>query len=234
MTTILIVEDEPIIREGITHLVKITVPDVRILLAANGEEALILCYQGWPDLILTDVRMPVMDGVELTRKIRKYNQHVPVLAISGFHDFPLVREAFVSGISDYVTKPINRIQFVSLIRTYLPKEERIEKRDDTGLEAIFTYIEDHLHRELTLQEVANAVYLHPQYISQLFRTKTGQTFSQFRMEKRISRAKELLRGSQLKIYEVASLSGFPNFKHFCRVFKEHTGRTPKEFRKCPT
>jgi two-component system response regulator YesN len=178
--------------------------------------------------------MPVMDGIELTQKIRQQNQQVPILAISGFHDFPLVRKAFVSGINDYVTKPINRIQFVTVIRSYLPKEKPKEKTEDVGLEAIFSYIEEHLHEELTLQEIAGAVYLHPQYISQLFRIKTGQTFSHFRMEKRISRAKELLVGSQLKIYEVASLSGFPNFKHFCRVFKEHNGMTPKEYRKFPS
>lgn len=233
MTKVLIVEDEQIIREGISHLVSDAIQDVNVILASNGEEALIHCYQGWPQLILTDVRMPLMDGIELTKKIRQQNQQVPILAISGFNDFPLVRKAFLSGINDYVTKPINRIQLVSVIRSFLHKEETKEKTKDVGLETIFSYIEEHLHEELTLQEVANAVYLHPQYVSQLFRIKTGQTFSQFRMEKRIARAKELLVGSQLKIYEVASLSGFPNFKHFCRVFKEHTGMTPKEYRNFP-
>ena len=84
--------------------------------------------------------------------------------------------------------------------------------------------------DLTLQIIADELSLHPVWLSQLFKKELGQTYVNFLTEKRIEKAKEMLRETSLKIYEIAESVGYHNLQHFGIVFKKHTGQTPKEYR----
>lgn len=92
------------------------------------------------------------------------------------------------------------------------------------------YIRSHIHQPLNLNEISQAIYVTPQYLSRLFREKTGETFIEYLTKVRIEEAKHYLTQPGMKIYEVAEQVGYNNWKHFSRVFKQLTGYNPSEYK----
>jgi two-component system response regulator YesN len=84
--------------------------------------------------------------------------------------------------------------------------------------------------DLTLQIVADELSLHPVWLSQIIKKETGQTYLDHLTERRIERARELLRDTNLKIYEIAEQVGYHDLQHFGQIFKRRSGQTPKEYR----
>jgi len=98
------------------------------------------------------------------------------------------------------------------------------------IELVVRYVEEHFAEPITLNMMAEIVYLSPSYLSSLFKSKQGQSFIDFLTEKRIEKAKQMLLYSDEKIQVISDSTGFTNIRHFNRVFKSMTNRTPSEFR----
>ena len=129
----------------------------------------------------------------------------------------------------YTKSEIEQIfeDFLQVIQTTPEKKEEI--RNYTILKVI-NYIREHYNEGITLEEVARKMDLTPEYLSTLFNREMDMNFSSFLKQFRISQAKRLLKGTNLKIYEVAEAVGYSDAKYFMRVFKEVQGISPKEFR----
>lgn len=104
---------------------------------------------------------------------------------------------------------------------------------DKSIDKIMAYIQAHFSEDISLNIVAEAVYLHPAYISRLIKERTGKTFSALITDLRIEKAIALLENSHLRVYEIAEQSGFSNLKYFYKVFKELTGKSPSDYRTSP-
>ncbi|HEY5587105.1 MAG TPA: response regulator [Ruminiclostridium sp.] len=99
-----------------------------------------------------------------------------------------------------------------------------------AIENVITYINEHYNEDITLQRLSEIAYVHPTYLSKLFKEKSGENFMDFLMKVRVERAKVLLKDLSYHIYDVCQMVGYESPKHFSKVFKEITGITPKEFR----
>lgn len=104
---------------------------------------------------------------------------------------------------------------------------------DKSIDKIMAYIQAHFAEDISLNIVADAVYLHPAYISRLIKERTGKTFSALITDLRIEKAIALLENSHLHVYEIAEQSGFSNLKYFYKVFRELTGKSPSDYRTAP-
>lgn len=104
------------------------------------------------------------------------------------------------------------------------------KKPATSLDRVMSYIQEHFCEDISLNTVADAVYLHPSYISRLIKEQVGKNFSALITEMRIERAVTLLESSDLRVYEVAEKVGFNNLKYFYKVFKAATGKSPRDYR----
>jgi AraC-like DNA-binding protein/CheY-like chemotaxis protein len=126
---IIVVEDELQILEGIASLIKKqSSSDTVILTAENGEEALKLMEQGSePDLVITDIFMPIMSGINLIKKIREYAYECEIAILSGHADFNVAKQAINSNVLDYILKPIDKSQLSSLLKTMQKKLEKKQK-----------------------------------------------------------------------------------------------------------
>ena len=103
---ILIVDDEFIIRQGIKHLLNWENNGYKIIgEASNGVEALGIMKTEKPDIIITDIVMPLMDGIELTKQVKAINSEIKILVLSGYSDFEYVKNSFQNGVADYFLKP---------------------------------------------------------------------------------------------------------------------------------
>ncbi len=128
MLSILIVDDEPLVIKGIRIMLERTqLPIHSIREAENGEEALSQITEMIPDILITDIRMPKMGGLELCRKISKKCPQIAIIIVSGYEDFTFAQQAIKYGVRDYLLKPVNGIELIKVISDIIDKNEKSNK-----------------------------------------------------------------------------------------------------------
>jgi two-component system, response regulator YesN len=249
---ILIVDDEPRTRQGLQRtLDSWNNGEFTILVAENGDEVMRIMEEKKIHILLTDIRMPEITGLQLLKNIKE-NGHSPVvIVISAYSEFEYAQEALRLGVVNYLLKPIGKKKLIEAVEEavkVLVKQVRagmIEKvvdekivdantKMDSTKETIrkaITYIDQHLKEELTLKEVAAQVHLNPSYFSVLFKEQVKLNFSEYVTRRRIQRAKELVISTTLPINEIAEMAGYKTSKYFIKIFKEMEGMTPSAYRK---
>ncbi len=238
-----------VIRHGLRELIHQSVHSFEVTgEAANGSEAIAYLKCDLPDVMITDIRMREMDGLVMMGKVKQMYPELVVIILSGYGEFEYAQKAIEYGVFKYLLKPVERHELVAamskakllLDRKYgvsssllaAADQEQMESGGDTRkiIRDVREYVKLHIDGDLRLQTVASQVSLNAAYLSQLFKNETGVNYSEYVLEVRIERAKWLLKHTQLKIYDVARLSGHQSPKHFMLVFKQQTGQTAGEYR----
>jgi len=250
--TILIVDDEPRTRQGLKKTLDTWANgQYQINIASNGEEAIEQMKQHKVHILITDIRMPEITGLQLLKIAKEQNISPVIIVISAYSEFEYAQEALRLGVINYLLKPISKKALIEAVEEAVQtveKKERaglIEKVVDTKLvdannqnisnrepirEAI-EYINNNLKNELSQKEVADHVHLNPSYLSVLFKEHVKLTFSEYVTRRRIQRAKELLVSTNLPINDIAEESGYKTAKYFIKIFRELEGMTPSAYRK---
>ncbi len=242
---VLIVEDEKIIRNGLVNhpqWKKWGVEEVRE--ASNAEEALMLLLSYQPDFVCSDIKMPGMDGLQMCRIIRERYPNIQFILITGHDEKEYLKQAIDLNVVKYIEKPFSPLELreaVYKIGSQQKKEEAgttegQEKQQNTWEDSYIVrklkqYIELHYYDpSLSVKSIAEYIGVTPQYLSSVFKDKTGMTVGQYMGDVRIAQAKKLLALPQYKIYEIAELVGYKDCDYFTIVFKKRTGYTPSEYR----
>ena len=371
MHKVFIVEDEEILREGMKKNINWEEAGYEFSeTAKDGEEALTLIRKCMPDIIITDIKMPFMNGLEMSKIIKEENPSIKIIVLTGYDEFDFAREAISIGADEYLLKPfsakklLNSLNQISekiikekeekvltyekyilekeLLKTFENKGENIQefyKNDNEIIEDffkfgklteidsfvnnyvknlkessinsyIYTYyifmnlfmstskflknigevkledvfpeikdieffcIETHndnrlkeairdiffkvinfrenhktdkygviieeaksfirknlSNPDLSLNLVAYNIHVSPNHFSSIFKSSTGESFTDFLIKIRIEKAKELLNSTTLKTYEISEKIGYPDSHYFSYIFKKNTGLTPSEFKK---
>lgn len=243
MYKLLLVDDESEIRNGLSQYFPWDEVGFEIIgQCDNGRKALDFILANPVDAVLCDIRMPVMDGIEVARQLHERQASVKVVFLSGYRDFEYAKLALDYQVKNYIVKPtkfkeLNRV--FSALRLELDREaEAAGKRDpapaplpfnDKIIAEIKSYVES-CYRDATLEEAARRVHMNPFYVSKFFKEKTGQTFSDYVVSVRMKKAAELLMDIRYKTYEVSEMVGYSHAKNFTRTFKKFFGKSPKQFR----
>lgn len=241
---ILLVEDETKIRKGIRSIVEDVVKaNLHIAEAANGKEALDwLRTQEKVDLVISDIRMGEMNGIELLKRTRELHPDISFIIISGYDEFAYARDAIRYGALDYLLKPIDRVELARVLNRVREMVSRVgvehgsvvqeahDEKERLLIRRVKELVNEFLDQDISLQFLAERVYLHPKYVSEIFKRETGRNLSDYVTELRMDKAKKLLKETTLKIAEISAMCGYANHKYFASLFKHHTGKTPKEFR----
>lgn len=230
MKEVLVVEDEAIIRQGLKVLLEAVSSEIQVIEAKNGEEGLSLVRQRLPGLIITDIRMGGMDGLTFIGQVRQISGDVPIIILSGHSDFEYARASLKYNVVDYLLKPVDRVELSDTVTKIFKNKRETQADVSKQFQKIIQYIDDHIGQEITLKQIADHMFLHPQYVGQLFKTELNKTFTDYLTDERLKRAKQLLKATNLKVYEVAQLSGYKSPKHFMTLFKQEVGLSPKKYR----
>lgn len=336
MYRIIAVDDEPMLTRSLTKLLhQAGIGEVSVRTAQNGREALELVRQETPDIVFTDIRMPVMDGLELCRTLAAMNPAVLLVVVSGFDEFEYARQCMSYGVKEYLLKPITMRGLTEVLPRLTEQVRELKRKSisarqidewiDELAEAVWTgdgqgvqgvidrlkqslqgngasaarlggwledcagllikklrsrgmnlptkgepaeepfpagfddfhrmalgwmeelgrkrrgqlrdpieaakeYIDTNLALEGSLEEVAQLLGLSPTYFSHLFKQETGQTFVQYRIMRRMEKAKRLLEIPHYRISDIAYEIGYTDPPHFTKMFKKMTGRLPSEYR----
>lgn len=233
MYKVVVAEDEKVIRKGLVTIVNQLVTDFTVIGEAdNGERALELLAHDCPDVLLTDIRMPKRDGLSLIKQARVHYPKLRMIIVSGHEEFSYAQQAIEYGVDRYLLKPIDRTEVVlafdEIRRGMVEPEQEMHKNQ--LIRQVDTYIKKHIDQEITLQDVAKLVHLHPTYFSQWFKNETGRNFSTYVTMNRLQRAETLLHETNLRVYEVARMSGYQSEKHFMKIFKKEKSCTPTQYR----
>ncbi|MFD2655026.1 response regulator transcription factor [Gracilibacillus thailandensis] len=247
---ILVVDDEPRSRQGIKKTIERGSQQYEVITAANAEEAIERIDHEKVHVLITDIRMPEVSGLELLKKLKEKAKDPVVIVISAYSEFEYAHEALELGVVNYLLKPIAKEKLMEAIEKAIEIEKQREKTgmfnkivDDKLLEMqqlskynravkeAMDYIDQHYDEELTLKEVAKQVHLNASYLSALFKEELQVTFSEYVTRKRMQEAKKLLLSTDLTITEIAEKSGYQTSKYFIKLFKQFENMTPNTFRK---
>lgn len=242
MYRVMIVEDENIIRTGIRNIIERFGNDLSVSNeCSNAVEAWKMFQSEKLDIVITDIVMRGMSGLELTEKIRESGSDIPIIILSGYSEFSYAQKAVHYNVYEYVLKPINFKQFVETltrlkvlldekagIDTALAEQEKMNR--NRTIQHVVEYIKNNLGSDLSLPIVADKVNISASYLSSLFKSETNQKYSDFVTYLRIQRAKLLLHSTDFKIYEIAEICGYGSTKHFISVFKKSTSMTPTQYK----
>ncbi|THE12508.1 response regulator [Bacillus timonensis] len=249
---IVIVDDEPRTRQGLHRTLETwNNGEFKILTAENGEEVLRIAEKQKIHILLSDIQMPEMTGLQLLKTIQEKGLSPVVIVISAYSEFEYAQEALRLGVVNYLLKPISKRKLIEAVEDALKVLEKqfrvgmiekvvdekivdatikIDTTSNTIREAL-TYIDHHIKDEITQKEVAAHVHLNPSYFSVLFKEEVNLNFSEYITRRRIQHAKELLLSTKLTINEIADEVGYKTAKYFIKIFKEYENMTPTAYRK---
>jgi YesN/AraC family two-component response regulator len=237
--TLLVADDEPIVRTFIRRYVaEHGLPVSHIYEAANGQEAIDLAVAFSPDLILLDIRMPGVNGLDAASAILEKNAAACIVIVTAYDEFEYARTALRAGVSDYLLKPLDpaalalRIQRVVEARRQRSQgiQTILEKPPHPLVEKVCRCIDQHLGENLRLDDIAGFVHVSPSHCSRTFSRYAGLSISDFIALRRMAKARGLLENTCLPMTDITGSLGFSNSSYFASWFKRATGLSPLQYR----
>ena len=201
-------------------------------LAENGQEGLNMLSSLLPDIILVDIVMPCVDGLEFIRMAREIVPSAVFVIVSAHCDFEYSRQAIRYGVKDYLTKGEFTTEELGTLLTQFSGESREEHPAYRfEISEVLRLIRENLKNDISLESIALQVGLSPNYLGNLFFQQTGERFRDALIRLRMERAKELLLHSPLKIYEIAEQVGIHNPQYFTYLYQKTYGISPAKMRR---
>ncbi|MCR5721220.1 MAG: response regulator [Lachnospiraceae bacterium] len=250
MTSVMIVDDEKYVRMGIKEQTDWDLIGCEVVAeAANGEEALMKAEETRPDLVISDIRMPKMDGIELAEKILERYPSTKVIFLTAYNEFEYARQAVRIGVSDYLLKPFQDGELEASVQRLLhlhpgtpasarELEEKLiplkKKEEITNryVQAAVSYIEDHFaDLDFSIGKLSDSMGVSEGHISRLFKAETDLGINNYLTRYRIRKAMDYLKDVQVKVYEVAEKTGYQDIAYFSNTFKKLVGKSPSDYQK---
>lgn len=227
--------------------------------AGDGKDGMTLIREKRPDIVITDINMPKMDGLKMIAGLKSEFPDMQLIILTGYREFEYARQAIELGVSRFLLKPSKMSELEEAIETVTGRldqmrmpamgfaakdaealenaEIQTETETEENSEAnsfivnnALEYIRSNSQEKLRLSDVADQVYVSQWHLSKLLNKHTGKTFSDLLNGARMDRSKELLKDPALRICDVAEMVGFQDLAHFSRVFKKMEGMSAGEYR----
>ena len=244
---ILLVEDN---NEILNYLKEYLVEDFSVITASNGQEALSAVNKHKPDLIITDLMMPVMDGTAFTKRIKESidTSHIPVIMLTAKSAIEDQIQGIESGAEAYILKPFNMTYVKAVIRNLLNQRQiihdryirnrktdfselKITNKDAKFLDDVNKLIMDNYSDpEFNIEKLVKSSYVSRTVFYHKIKSLTGLTPIDFLRQKRLHIASQMIMETDYNVSEIATITGFNDVKNFSRRFKELYNLTPTQFK----
>lgn len=242
----LIVEDNADVRDFVSSIFS---GEYKIIQAGNGVEGLQQAFEVIPDLIISDVMMPIMDGITLCSTLKNDNRtsHIPIILLTARTPLVFRIEGIETGADDYVTKPFSPIYLKSRVRNLINNREKIKEKfrkelilqpkqltvtspDEKFLETVLAYLDKHMDDpNLSVEDISKEAGMSRSNLYRKIKALTGLTIVQFIRSIRIKRAAQLLAKNGFNVSEVAYMVGFQDVDYFTRCFKKEFKVVPSKY-----
>jgi DNA-binding response OmpR family regulator len=249
-TIVLIVEDNPDVRDFVRDALKDT---YHVEEAANGEQGLRRAEKIIPDLIVSDIMMPKMDGYEMTRRLRQDERtsHIPIILLTAKSDKDSKLQGLGLGADDYLIKPFDSDELLARIKKLIETRKMLQEKFGSGTEVlqkpakatisyldeqflnrVMMVIEEHLsEEEFSIEEFGKDVGMSRSQIHRKLKALTGKSTSLYLRTVRLAKAKQMIEQKKGNISDICYAVGFSSPAYFSRCFKEEFGYAPSEHMK---
>lgn len=245
MLKVLVVDDESVVRKGIVLGVDWASMDCAVVgEASNGEEGIAAVEQLNPNLIISDIRMPRMDGIEMMFELRRRGCRAHVILLTAYSDFAYAKSALQFGATDYLLKPFRDIELAAAIGRVREQEQLqtavapqpqevlpLVKGDKSKyvLEAMNYIAEHYSDNDISITPIARSLGVSESHLSHVFKKETNYTVVNYLTQYRMHTAMKLLKDCRYKVYEVAEMVGYRDVTYFSSTFKKLAGMSPSEY-----
>ena len=245
MYKVIVCEDEVMILDNIVKKINQSELGFEVIQKAlNGKQALQLIEEYLPDVVVSDIKMPFMDGLELIGKIDVKYPYMKKIIISGYAEFEYAKKAMAFNTYDYLLKPVNSDELTqTLIKLKMDLDDEFnDLMDQAGVvkeqvspaEAVnFTqwYIRSHFEKDINFNHIALRLNYTPGYLSKLFTQQVGESPNKYYLNLKMDKAKYLLiHCEKLSVKQIAERIGYEDQSYFSRIFKKIVGKSPLEYR----
>ncbi|MBR2066694.1 MAG: response regulator [Solobacterium sp.] len=213
--------------------------------ASSAEEGVVLIEALRPDIVITDIRMQGMSGIEMLKKTLAIYPHHAII-LSGYAEFSHAQEAIRLGVVEYLLKPIDFEELKNCILRITSQDTKskldarkevmdsvkslaVPKESDMQNEyarKMLAYITEHYAEKISIMDLSEAYEVSSTHLNAKFKAETGYTFHDFLNYYRISKAVELQKEGKWKMYEIAEMVGISDYKYFNKVYKKYVGYAP--------
>lgn len=246
MLKVVVVEDEEFVRRGIVLTVDwASVDCVVVGEAADGLAGLETIRRCKPDLVVTDIKMPRLDGVEMLGRLREEGNGVYAIFLTAYSDFSYAQAAVKLGAADYLLKPFHDGELEAAVGRV---RDRIRAQAERGARAVagpidgrgkskyvqetLSYIAEHYNDpEISVASIARFLEVSESHLSHVFRKETSYTIAGCITDCRVRAAMEQLKDCRAKVYEVAERVGYRDVTYFSATFKKVVGLSPSDYQK---
>lgn len=254
MYGLLIAEDELIERMVLKKTLENKLGDrCRIYEAQNGREAVELFDQEDIQIVILDIAMPSMNGIEAAQRIRKKCPECCLIFLTAYDRFEYAQKAVSVHAMEYLLKPYSQKEILEVVEEAIQIAGRMEKQppkeevvmseavwEESGegtsarlkvmLSMIEEYIRKNYMKDISMSDGARAVNYSEPYFCKMFKQQFGQNFTSYLAQYRIKEAKRLLMQPNVNVKEVGEKVGYPDSSYFTKVFRRQTGLSPSEYR----
>ncbi len=251
MLKVLIVEDEDIIRKGLAYTIDwLSLGFVLCGEASNGEEGLNKIRELEPDVVIADIMMPKLNGIEMIRKAREDVKFQSII-LTSYAEFEYARQALELRAFDYLMKPVSVAELKEVMKKLQlqieeeNKKELLYKQKNQGMDIdklssgvsfknpyvikAIDIMKINYRDKISIEFIAEELGVSTSYLSRKFKEETGHTYLDFLNLYRVQQAIKLLDEGTYRVYQVSDMTGFTDYKHFCSVFKRYTNTSPTDF-----
>ena len=242
--TVVVAEDEILLQKSLVKKIEKLDSGFHVIgQTQTGIQALELIEQYNPFLLITDIRMPVMDGLELIEKARETHPELSCVIVSGYSEFEYAQRAIRLRVDDYLLKPVDTGQLKEVLdrirARYAAEKQKIgesfreaacEMTPEHTAEMVHDYITSHYQEDVNLNLVAGEFSYSPGYLVKMYQARYGQSPSQYLIHLRINRARQMLEQNTFSIRQVGEAVGYPDQAYFSRIFKKYVGVSPQKYR----
>ncbi len=247
MYRIVIADDEEIIRNGLKNLIESYNLNLSVVgVAKDGEESIKLITKYQPEIILMDINMPFMNGLEVIEKTKELVPNSKIIIISGYNQFEFAQRSLDLGVYTYLLKPIQYKDFKNiLIKAMDSYSERLWelnkiKESNIGLTnhdnigtLVINYIKENFNQNnLTINHISDQLHISQSYVTKIIKQKTGSNFTDYLNKLRINMSIKMLmdKNQTFSINEISEMVGYSSQHYFSRAFKNYTGLSPLQYK----
>ena len=236
MWKVMIADDENYMLEAMENLIDWKKMECQLVYKArNGQDLLEQVKKNPPDIIITDIKMPLVSGIEVARYVYENMLPIKVIILSAYADFQYAQEAIKYDVCGYIIKTSVIEMLPGMIQKAVGKlsapsteSDSEEHYSDDIFGRLQKYIADHYMDKLNLTQISQEIHANGSYLSRLYKTKTGQNLFDVINKMKLEKAKEYMSQGK-RIYEIAQMVGFDDVSYFSRVFRKHEGCSPREY-----
>ncbi len=246
--TVLLVDDEKQVIDGMLHGIDFqSIGLDTVLTARSGEDAKNIILNQKVDILLTDIEMADLSGLGLLEWIRDQKYPIMTIFCTAFRNFDYAKKALELHAFDYFLKPIRyeeiteklqaAMRTLGIVSSAPQSAPETVSHEDTPprkvrktIQIICDYIDENLSTEMTRSELAKLVFMNPDYLGSIFKEEMHCSITIYIQNKRLAKAKELLKQTDYSISKVAEMVGYDNVSYFSKLFRQKVGCQPGKYR----